>query len=56
LEGFLQAACVTSNEQIADIMTKPLSEAQHGYLCSRLGLLEPPPIPSWGGDVRLSGL
>ena len=26
LEGFLQIAHVTSNEQIADIMTKPLGE------------------------------
>ena len=45
LEGFLQTAHVSSTEQLADLMTKPLSEAQHSYLSSRLGLLDFPPIP-----------
>ena len=45
LEGFLQTAYVSFKEQLADIMTKPLSEFQHHYLCSRLGLLDSPPIP-----------
>jgi len=45
LEGFLQTAHVSSKEQLADIMTKPLSEFQHNYLCSRLGLLDSSTIP-----------
>ena len=44
LEGFLQTVHVSSQEQLADIMTKPLSESQHHYLSSRLGLLDSPPI------------
>jgi len=42
LEGFLQTAHVPSREQLADLMTKPLGEAQHSYLASRLGLLDSP--------------
>jgi len=45
VEGFLETAHVPSREQLADLMTKPLSEFQHNYLCSRLGLLDSPPIP-----------
>jgi len=45
LEGFLQTAHVSTTEQLVDLMTKPLSEAQHSYLSSRLGLLDSPPIP-----------
>jgi len=45
LEGFLQTVHVSSQDQVADILTKPLSEAQHHFLCSRLGLLDSPPIP-----------
>jgi len=44
LKGFLQTPHMSSREQLADIMTKPLGEAQHSYLCSRLGLLASPPI------------
>ena len=44
LEGFLQTTHVSSQKQLADLMTKPLSEAQHNFLCSRLGLLDSPPI------------
>jgi len=44
LEGFLHTAHAPS-EQLADLMTKPLSEAQHSYLSSRLGLLDSPPLP-----------
>jgi len=45
LEGFLQTVHVSSEEQLAeDIMTKPLGESQHHYLCSRLGLLDSSPI------------
>ena len=36
LEGFLQTVHISSKEQPADIMTKPLGESQHHYLCSRL--------------------
>ena len=36
LEGFLQTAHIPSREQLADLMTKPLGEAQHSYLSSRL--------------------
>jgi len=42
LEGFLQTVHVSSREQLADLMTKPLSELQHNYLSSRLGLLDSP--------------
>ena len=45
LEGFLQTNHVPSHDQIADIFTKPLSEYQHQVFCSRLGLLNSPPIP-----------
>ena len=45
LEGFLQTSHVPSAERLADLMTKPLSEAQHFYLSSRLGLMDSPPIP-----------
>ena len=45
LEGFLQTSHVSSKDQLADIFAKPLSEAQHHTLCSRLGLLDSPPIP-----------
>ena len=44
LEGFLRIAHVSSNDQLADIMTKPLSEDQHNSLCSKLGLMDTPPI------------
>jgi len=44
VEGFLQTPHVSSRQQLADLMTKPLSEFQHNYLCSRLGLLHSPPI------------
>ena len=44
LEGFLQMLHVSSKEQLADLMTKPLGEAQRSYLSSRLGLLDSPPI------------
>ena len=44
LEGFLQTVHVSSQEQLADLMTKPLSEHQHNYLSSTLGLLDSPPI------------
>jgi len=45
LEGFIQTAHVPSMTQLADLMTKPLREVQHHYLCSRLGLVVSPPIP-----------
>ena len=45
LEGFLQTRHVSSHDQLADIFTKPLNEHQHHVLCSRLGLLDSPPIP-----------
>jgi len=44
IEGFLQTSHVSSREQLADIMMKPSGEAQHSYLCLRLGLLASPPI------------
>jgi len=46
LEGFLQTAHVSSHDQLADIMTKPLSESQHFFISSKLGLLDTPPIPA----------
>jgi len=48
IEGFLHIAYVSSKEQLADLMTKPWSEFQHNYLCSRLGLLASPLITPWG--------
>ena len=45
LEGFIQTFHVSSKEQLADIMIKPLGEVQHHYLCARLGLVASPPIP-----------
>ena len=44
LEGFLQTTHVSSQEQLAHLMTKPFSESQHNFLCSRLGLLDSHPI------------
>jgi len=44
VEDFLQTAHVSSRDQLADIMTKLLSEYHHNYLCSRLGLLDSPPV------------
>ena len=49
VEGFLQTNHVPSHDQLADIFTKPLSEAQHQVLYSRLVLLDSPPIPPLGG-------
>ena len=54
LEGFLQTSYVPSKQQLADLMTKPLGEAQHQYLCSRLGFVDSPPLPPWEGDVEES--
>jgi len=45
LEGLLQTAHVSSQAQIANIFTKPLSDVQHHFLCSRLKLMDSPPIP-----------
>jgi len=44
IEGFLQTSHVSSRKQLANIMMKPLGEAQHSHMCSRLGLLASPPI------------
>lgn len=44
-EGFLQTVHISSSEQLADSMTKPMGEARHNYLSSRLGLLDQPPNP-----------
>lgn len=44
-EGFLQTPHVSSKEQLADLLTKPLSEVQHHYLVSRLGLMDIPLTP-----------
>jgi len=46
LEGFLRIAHVSSHTQLADIMTKPLSESQHHFISSKLRLLVTPPIPA----------
>jgi len=46
LEGFLQTAHVSSQDQLADIITKPLGGQQHHFLSSKLGLLSTPPIPA----------
>ena len=53
LEGFLQIAHVSSQAQLADIMTKPLSESQHNTLSFKLGLLDTPSILAWGGGCRI---
>jgi len=45
LEGFLKTAHVSSQDQLADIMTKPLSESQHNFIGSKLGLMGTPPTP-----------
>lgn len=37
-EGFIATAYIKSSLQLADIMTKSLYEAQHTYLCLKLGL------------------
>ena len=46
LEGFLKTTHVSSQDQLADLMTKPLSELQHNHLSFKLGLLDTPPIPA----------
>jgi len=38
-EGFLKTAHISSQHQIADIMTKPLSSVQHRVLAAKLGLV-----------------
>ncbi|XP_048493123.1 uncharacterized mitochondrial protein AtMg00810-like [Beta vulgaris subsp. vulgaris] len=38
-EGFIQTAHVSSSQQIADVLTKPLVSAQHQLLCGKLGLI-----------------
>ena len=45
MEGFLKTSHVPSQEQLVDLLTEPLGELQHNYLCSRLGLVDSPPIP-----------
>ena len=52
VDGFLQTTHVSSHEQLADLMTKPLGEAQHNYLSSRLGLMDTSSAPALGGDVK----
>ncbi|KAK9741581.1 hypothetical protein RND81_03G115000 [Saponaria officinalis] len=37
-EGLLSTAHVSSSQQLADILTKPLSQQQHFFLASKLGL------------------
>ncbi|XP_056685665.1 uncharacterized protein [Spinacia oleracea] len=37
--GFIQTAHVSSNQQLADILTKPLASSQHQSLSSKLGLI-----------------
>lgn len=49
LEGFLQTGHICYENQLADLMTKPLGETRHHFLTSRLGLLANPPNPPWGG-------
>ena len=44
LDGFLKTAHVSSQHQLANIMTKPLGESQHNSLSFKLGLLDAPPI------------
>jgi len=46
LEGLLKTTHVSSQDQLADIMTKPLGEYQHNFLNSKLGLMDTPPIPA----------
>jgi len=46
LDGFLKTAHVSSQNQLADIMTKPLSESQHNSLSSKLGLMDTPSPPA----------
>jgi len=46
LEGFSKTAHFGSQDQLADIMTKPLSENQHNSLSYKLGFLETPAIPA----------
>lgn len=44
--GFINPIHVKSALQIADVFTKPLGEAQHRFLVSKLGLLSIPPSPA----------
>ena len=37
--GFLTTAQVSSNQQLADVLTKALPSTQHHSICSKLGLL-----------------
>ena len=46
IEGFLKTAHVISQEQLVDIMTKPLGEFQQNFLSFKLGLLDTPPLPA----------
>ena len=43
--GFLQTAHIHTSLRLADLMTKPLSRAQHEGLPVKLGLVT---IPTWG--------
>lgn len=42
-EGFLQTSHISSQDQLADIFTKPLPSAQHTRLSLKLGLVFPSP-------------
>lgn len=38
-EGFIQTAHVSSANQLADLLTKPLASTQHQFLYAKLGLI-----------------
>lgn len=38
MQGLIQTEHVSTNEQLADILTKGLGKAQHDYLLQRLGV------------------
>ena len=53
-DGFISTAYIKSSFQLADIMTKGLSEAQNSYLCLKLGLFSLDTVQLEGGGEENS--
>ena len=46
LEGLLQLSYLPTQEQLADVFTKPLASSQFQYLLSKMGVHDSHPLPS----------
>ncbi|KAL0413994.1 UNVERIFIED_CONTAM: Retrovirus-related Pol polyprotein from transposon RE2 [Sesamum radiatum] len=55
-EGFVTPTHISAKEQIADILTKPLTGPAFQFMKSKLNLLSLPPSSTCGGDVKMSVL